>query len=422
MLKTYKRVLFSLLVVATTAFSMVRENLRGRYREATLKICDLVETHYYRARESDVQSWLQVCRTRAHAQPDFPSKDEAIGRINQILEALSVSHLMLYTPDENRRIWENEAAVDTGLRARWVEELIVVSEVIVGSPGERAGVKNGDVILSVDGIEVGTPDEVENTSGLFSISRDGERLEVKVIPESLILDLRPRKIAIDKNNLVVRLQSFLAQYFDQSDWREFARDFARFQHIVVDLRGNAGGSFPATLRALSAFHCQPTEIGFVYGSAQNPLVDAKGDLEDSFLSDILEVDSQLVQLAKHPRLFLRTFPGYPCYSGKVTVLTDSETNSMAEIFAESFLSRSQSRVWGQATAGQVVMAQWFPVTGFGVGDFSLSIPIAGYMSQSGLEIEGHGLTPQRLLVYDRARMLKGTDPWLADALETPFKE
>ncbi len=400
---------------------MIREDLRGRFRESTFKICDLVEGNYYRAREPDVRQWIQICRARARAQPDFPSRTEAIERINRILGALGVSHLALYTPDENRKIWENEA-VDTGLRARWVEDLIVISEVIQGSPADKAGVKTGDVAVSIDGLEIGAPEQVETESGLYSLLRVDKRFEVKVSAETLSLDLRPRKAVLSKHNLIIRIQSFLAQYFEQTDWIEFAQDFSSFEHIIIDLRGNAGGSFPATLRALSVFHCQPTEIGFVYGNESGAGEGLRETHEsEQFLEDNLEVDSQLKQLASRSRLYLRTFSGYPCYSGKVTVLTDSGTNSMAEIFAESFLLRPHSRVWGQPTAGQVVMAQWFPVTGFGVGDFSVSIPVAGYLSQSGEEIEGVGLTPQRLLGYDKERMLNGIDSWLADALATSFQ-
>lgn len=99
------------------------------------------------------------------------------------------------------------------------------------------------------------------------------------------------------------------------------------------------------------------------------------------------------------------------------MLIDGDTSSVAEIFTHAFYMRPRSRVWGQQSAGQVVMAQWFPIPALGGDDYSLSVPIAGYRSIDGLELENQGLTPQRFLNYDLGRAKVGRDSWLEDALK-----
>ena len=402
------RFLSSILVIGLAAMLTAFSTVRSAYRRAAYDICDLVDTHYYRSDDNDVQAWLSACVARAGGQSVLMSRDEVIKEINSVLETLDVSHLFLYTPVENRAIWDHEA-VDTGIRARMVDGFLVVHELIKGGGGEQAGIRRGDVLKAINGKQPGSSEDVEKVAGLYTVSRQGEELKIAIEAAPLHVDLGPSVESVGGGTGRLRIQSFIARYFERDDWKNVARSLSLFRHLIIDLRGNVGGSFPAMLRALSTFHCEPKIIGTIYQPKE-----ARGEKKLD-LVDELDTDSQLEQLKGAAELHLKTFAGYPCFSGKATVLVDQDTSSVAEIFAESFFSRPNSRVWGTPTAGQVVMAQWFPVSGLGGGDYSVSIPIAGYRTARGFEIEAEGIPPERLLYYDLERSARGRDPWIEEA-------
>ncbi len=108
-----------------------------------------------------------------------------------------------------------------------------------------------------------------------------------------------------------------------------------------------------------------------------------------------------------------------CYRGPVRVLVDAGTSSVAEIFAEALGARLKTGLYGQPTAGQVVMARWFPLPALGNESFVISIPIAGYKTASGAELEESGVHPTTYLYYDLRRSLEGRDSWL-EQVKTMF--
>jgi S1-C subfamily serine protease len=63
----------------------------------------------------------------------------------------------------------------------------LVSQVIEGSPAEKAGIKAGDVITSINGRNVASAGELRNTIGLLRI---GEKVELGLIREG-----KPRRVS-----------------------------------------------------------------------------------------------------------------------------------------------------------------------------------------------------------------------------------
>ena len=70
----------------------------------------------------------------------------------------------------------------------------VVGEVTVGLPAWRAGVRNGDRVLKIDGVETNNWYEVrnqiinsENDTIMLTVEREGNTLEITVIPETNLL-------------------------------------------------------------------------------------------------------------------------------------------------------------------------------------------------------------------------------------------
>jgi carboxyl-terminal processing protease len=402
--------LFGLIFLILTSLATTLVLLRGYYSQAAHQVCDLVDKHYYQREQPEARQFVEWCRKSAADQSFYLSKASNVRRLNDRLSMLRSSHLAVYNPEENKMIWENHG-LDTGIRARIVEDQLVVFRVLRESPAYRLGVRPGDSLISLNGEQI--------SGGWVAQTRGGRFLIRRLLGEEIWLDIQPEEIAevmapsvgdLGGGLALLSVPSFLGQYFESQTWRNLSKRLARYKGVVVDLRDNSGGSFPAMLRVLSTLLCNETTIGQINHAAGLGLKAAVN------LSDDLEAESQLLQLAAATAVHLRTYSDYGCYRGPLRVLVNAGTSSVAEIFAEALMMRARTHLYGQPTAGQVVMARWFPLVALGNDSFMMSIPIAGYQTVSGTELEEIGVRPTTYLYYDLPRSLEGRDSWLEQVI------
>ncbi|MGE3760463.1 MAG: S41 family peptidase [Pseudobdellovibrionaceae bacterium] len=380
-------------------------NNGARYRDVFRQVCDLTEEHFYRDDEA-LDQWIKECRYRAARQPLFSSIAQLLRDIQDQLNILNVSHFQVYDPGEDKRLWKGES-IDTGIRARYVEEFLIVYRVEKGSAAEEAGVKPGDEILAITGTDQVTPWGAMKRAGEFTIKRADVEKKLIIQPRSLTLNSEPRLEALDSKTALLTMASFRSEFFSKEKWLPIAKQLPKFDHVIVDLRENAGGNFVAMLRALSTFMCSEKYAGRVVQPRKN-LPDKK------FLIDDLSDAVQIKELESHRNIDLRTYNGYGCYTGKATVLISSDTSSVSEIFASTFFHRPRSRVWGQPSAGDVVLAVWYDLPLLGPG-YSFSIPEAEYISPDKEQLEGRGVVPQNELHFDLMIARSGKDEWVEAA-------
>lgn len=385
-------------------------SLKHSYKKAATEVCDLIDTHYYRRDSREVERFIGRCRQYAKTARFSLSKSENIRQLNALLSGLRTSHLSIYDPDENRQMWENQG-LDTGLRSRFIEGDLVVFNVIRGSPADLAGVKPGDVIVSLND-ELISPIQAQVGAGVFIFNRflEKRRWHVEIKPAMVTEDMRVSLRSLGAGRGLMTIPSFLSQYFENPDWQRLASELKKYKSLVIDVRGNAGGSFPAMLRALSPFRCDDPYVGRLFKS------DMSGGQGSQDMLDSLDAESQVRQLASVREVLLRGFENYGCFRGPVVLLVDSGSSSVTEIFAHALLTRRRAEVMGHSTAGQVVMARWFPIPSFGSSDYQIAIPIAGYETTQGHRLEDNGVHPRHFLDYDLRTALKGQDSWIAEAL------
>jgi carboxyl-terminal processing protease len=401
-----RRLLFFLAFILCLGAGLLL-NHASRFRDVYRSICDLTEDHFYKA-DARLEKWVRLCRLKAARVPLRSDEAALLRDIQDHMNELQVSHFQVYDPNEDKRLWKGES-VDTGIRSRYVEDLLIVYRVEKGSAGEEAGIKPGDEIISLPGTEQVTPWGAMRRTGKFGIKRRAKEMEFEVKARDLIVDSAPKLSVLKPGVALLNLSSFRSEYFPPGKWKEIAAGLSAFGHVIVDVRENAGGSFVAMLRALSTFHCGGHLIGTILQPRK--ALPAKDALDDD-TSDLHQIE----ELEKYSSVGLRTYGGYGCYKGKVTVLMGPDTSSTAEIFAESFLKRPHSRVWGLPTAGDVILAVWYDLPALGRG-YSVSIPEAVYLTSSKEELESRGVTPQRELQYEIEQSLLGKDSWIEDALK-----
>ena len=417
----------AILLVAFATFVDLKKNY---FISVQQQICGLVSQQYF-LQGQELNQWVEDCRvqplggipsamplsdgtfhepssTTRWASSVFFKKENFIDQMNRILEQLGSSHLQIYSPQAGQAVWEN-IQVDNGLRVRRFSDEYLVMKVLPGSSADKKELRRGDVLLKVNGRHPKGLQSILDVSGEFEVRRFAKHLRVNLVAEELHKDL-----AMTINKVagvgVLRIPSFLPQYFsDESLLRQKMIQLQGTKKIVIDLRGNAGGSFPGMLRVLSYFFCSSTEIGELFHPA--------GSQGDELLPNDLRAETQLETLNRAKRVYLKTFVREHCLSQKLNVLIDQETGSVAEIFAQALKEQRQARTFGMNTSGQVVMAQWFPLSILGSSEYYISIPVAGFLSHHKRKIEGEGVSAQIILDYQLELEKQGRDSWVEAALQ-----
>lgn len=400
-----RRLLFFLLFISCLATGLAL-NHASRYRDVYRSICDLTEEHFYKA-DARLEKWVGLCRLMAARVKLTAGPEALLADIQDHMNELQVSHFQVYDPNEDKRLWKGES-IDTGIRARYVEDLLIVYRVEKGSAGEEAGVRPGDEITSLPGTEQVTPWGAMRRSGKFGIRRRAKDLEIEVSARNFTINSAPALETLRAGTGLLTLSSFRSEFFQTEAWRKVTAKFSAYNHLIVDVRENAGGSFVAMLRALAPFDCGGRLIGTIVQPRK--ALPAKDALDDD-ASDL----HQIQLLGQFSSVGLKTYEGYGCFKGRVTVLIGPDTSSTAEIFAESFFRRANSRVWGLPTAGDVILAVWYDLPLLGRG-YSVSIPEAIYLTADREDLEAHGVYPQRELQYEIEQSLLGKDSWIEEAL------
>ncbi len=410
------RLSYSLLVFAIVVALSFYESLAYRYRPAIDEACQIVSENYFDS--AAIENFSLACEKAKLEFPKFLSAQAAAKTISELLSYINTSHLALFDPTENDQIWLHES-LDNGIRARNIGGYAVVSEVLPKSPAEKVDIKVGDIILSVDSQQIADAKEIRGRSGLLMLLRHDFAREVRIRAEKFAEDDSLRVEILQEGVALLRVKSFLSSFFETEKLSPIINELKAFPNIIVDLRGNIGGSFPAMMRLLATFACEPELVGSLMISKrhEDPEVD---------LNDDLKVESQLEQIRRAQKLNLRLHEPAVCLKAHLWILIDHQTASVSEIFVDHLQQTKRARVAGQLTAGEVVMAQWFSIESLGTkpngSTYSLSVPIADYANFKLQRIEEVGVHPDVFLEYELATALRGRDSWIDEILKMRHKQ
>jgi len=278
-----------------------------------------------------------------------------------------------YMPAEDFQAFENDTEGAFGGIGVEVEErrdqLIVLSP-IEGSPADRAGVRAGDAIVSIDGRDPG----VEPLDKLVKHLRGAPGSHVRVgvrrggAPEILSFDLVREIVhvqSVSSKLLADRVAYVRVKQFQERTHDELlaaaaklrARAGGALAGIVLDLRGDPGG-----------------------------LVDQAADVADEFLDDgVIYTTRHRGQVVDDVRARSGgAFAREPC-----VVLVNQYTASASELLAGALQDHKRATVVGEPTFGKGSVQSIIALPG-GAG---MRLTIARYYTPSGRAIQADGIHP-----------------------------
>jgi carboxyl-terminal processing protease len=241
-----------------------------------------------------------------------------------------------------------------------------------GSPAEKAGVKPGDLLDSIDGQSLRNApfwkvkaalDGPAGSSCEVALFRGGDEKRVTInVPRGSFQAPAP-STTWERDVAVIKIPSFDAA--TAADVRKELEEAQRrsISRVVLDLRGSIGGDIEQAAPVASLFLSKgPVATLMTRKAALKPL-EASGN---------------------------------PVWNGKVVVLMDDSTAGPAEVLAGALRDRGHATTVGETTVGMAIVQRSVPTREGG----TLYMTIGRYVTPSGQVLGGKGLTPdERVVVF-----------------------
>jgi carboxyl-terminal processing protease len=254
-----------------------------------------------------------------------------------------------------------------GLVLEETPEGLTVVSVLPDTPAERAGIEEGEQIVSVDGDDVtdlpltAVVERVKGDEGTTVVLGldGGEQGPRELELERAVIDLPILESELfDDGTAYLRLTSFTRGGGDQV--REALTELIRqgADGVVLDLRGNPGGLLREAVEVTSVFVDEGTVVEVQERVGERQALEAAGEA----LTDL-----------------------------PLVVLVDKRTASSAEIVAGAVQDLDRGAVVGLATFGKGTVQTIRSLQNGG----GFKITTAEYYTPSGDSIEGVGVTPDR---------------------------
>ncbi len=217
--------------------------------------------------EIDLPQYLEKIKATLEKEylGEINEEDLINGAIKGYVDGLGDPYTVYFTKSELEEFETstegNYVGIGIYMSVRTSDNSIIVLSPIKGSPAEKAGIKPGDIITKVDGIEYSGSDMdkasndikgKEGTKVSIEINRDGKTLNFEV--ERKNIDIAPVESKIlEKDIGYISLPSF-----DNNCGKEVKEKLKEFEDkkidkVILDLRDNGGGLVDEALEILELF-------------------------------------------------------------------------------------------------------------------------------------------------------------------------
>lgn len=308
---------------------------------------------------------------------DVSDSDKADGLYKGLMASAGDRYTEYYTPEEYRELMIDLTGDYAGIGALLSKDpdtgAVTIRKVYADSPAEKAGLKDGDVLISADGKDAASMelnDFVQiirgktGTDVSITYTRDGQETTVAVTREDIVLP------SVDYQMLPgdPKIGYIEITQFSDGTLSEFEKALADLesqgmQGVIFDLRSNGGG-----------------------------LVDSVV----SVLDDILPAGEVVYTLDKY-----NNRKGFDSDDEKkldipITVLVSGNTASAAEIFTGAIRDFDYGTVIGTKTFGKGIVQTTMQL----YDGSAVKVTTSTYYTPKGTSINGKGIEPDIELEYE----------------------
>lgn len=348
--------------------------------------------------------------------------------MNSMLRQLGTSHTGFFHETKPRAAGRIAIAATlqkatTGDGPRWIFQ-----DVHPGGVAALAGIRPGDILLTVDDNELVPPAAIPFLLGqsyTFTVRRaDGATIRSTLTIPGSKEKQRPivvpdQVVTVSKLNSGVGLirVSMFPGILGMDVARDMSRAVAdlRCTRLIFDLRGNTGGGI-GCLRLMSHLCPDRRGVGYSVGRtiAQRGYVKERLPAFDRIPSSKFGVLPLIVKFAMAGRsvaVYTEALGGQ-AHHGRVALLVNEHSASAAEMVAAFASEYALATLVGVKTAGRLVATSAFKV---GLG-YRVVLPVAAYFTWQGNNLEGRGVLPNVEEALSPEALWNGEDNQLKRAI------
>ena len=392
----------------------------------------LVLAHHINVAGIDYSVWTECVDARTG---ELITADLAVfeAGVRQLLAELKTSHTVFYhsLPKELLPQHTINASLRDLQRDGYHKWMFL--DVFEDGPAHVAGIKPGDILNAVDGTPCLPP-----STPYFAIGKTHTLLVAKPgmgSSKEIVVEVPKRKgtkqrppIVEPKSPIHTKIGHNIGllkvAYFPGAIGMGFAKALDHAVHdlkqqgcerLIVDLRGNIGGSLG--FARLASYMC-PGQIAIGHSLTPRRLRDG---YDPETLPRVPMPRSRaelLVTLARFAFrdksvMLLTQGLGEQPFHNRIVVLVNEWTNSAAEMVASFAAENCLATVIGQKTRGNVLGATNFKVG----GSYWLRLPVFGWYTSKGRTLEANGLEPDVSIEISPDALAAGQDNQMARAIE-----
>jgi C-terminal processing protease CtpA/Prc len=388
---------------------------RDRALSMLQQISSEVKKHYYDPAFHGV-NWDAKVEEMKRKIASVDSNNRALSEVAAALDSLNDSHTFFLPPAHANHY-------DYGWQVQMIGDRCFVLRVRPGSDAEKKGVKPGDELLALNGF---TPNRgnLWKMQYIFNMLRPQPtlRLDLRdpagkqrqldvattIIEKKRLTDLTASDGGDDIWDLIrqeenaehlgrdrfvelgddVGILKFPGFFFNESEIDGMIGKARKHKALILDLRGNPGGSTDTLKYLLAGFFEKEVKIADRVGRSEHKPMIAKPH-------------------------------GHP-FTGKIVVLVDSKSASAAELFARVVQIEKRGTVLGDRSSGSVMEAKHYSYkSGTDIVVFyGASITDADLIMTDGKSLEHNGVLPDEVVLPSAEDLANGRDPVLAHAVES----
>jgi carboxyl-terminal processing protease len=399
-LKSYKLsiiVLVFALVAFGAGFYFGRNRTAGTLGSETLRIANptLASSTIDLGEFWQVWSILDQKFVNAHGTTTPSIQDKLYGAIEGLTAAYGDPYTVFMPPEEAKAFQSdiNGSFEGVGMELGMKGNSIVVISPLKNTPAYNAGMKSGDVILSIDGKTTAgmVVDEavqlIRGKAGTvvdLGVGRTGKNQPVDVKITRGVIDVPTVDTDTKGDVFIIHLYNFYAPAADA--FRQALRTFAESgkTKLILDLRGNPGGYLESAVDMASWF----LPLGKVV-------------VRENYGPNIPED----VYRSK----------GYDVFNSnlKMVILVDGGSASAAEILSGALHEQGVATLVGTKTFGKGSVQELLDIS----PDASLKVTIARWLTPNGISISNNGLTPDYVVNVTDDDLKAGKDPQMDKAIQ-----